>query len=564
MDTSLVSPVTDLSGQTVPEIGFDTSAGLGGAGNLLTVDLSLDGGQTWTTVWNAATSGLPSNVDGYLLGHVNVPIPQAAGKPDVKVRFHYNGVGSDWELDNVYAGTRTCEPVPGGLVAGVVTDANTGDPVNGAVITNTADPSQTVTSAATPDDPGLPDGFYELFTSPAGNHTLTAAYRTVYGPYPTATAMVNAAADTVTRQDWTLKAGHLTVSQNSISTTATLGDAATANVTFGNNGTVPLHVRLGEQDTGFAPTVAQAARQAAEERTRAAKAGPRAPAVPSPRHPAFPAPDPLRRLGSTTVPAGGMPAAAVGPAGSWMSVPGLPEVTAFGVAAYNAGKVYSVTGLTNAPYAYIATANGYVFDVATQQWSPMASAPQALYYSAGGFVGGKLYVAGGIATVDVDNRTNSQAVYAYDPVSDSWSRVTDLPHPVSEAGAATLGGKLYIIGGCTNENSYLSCTSSNSVYRYDPATNRWASVANYPSRVLGESCGGVNGVIVCASGVTSYTAPGMASTYIYHPGTNTWTKGANMPYKGYGMAASAANNKLIVAGGISGGRDLQELHVDGA
>ena len=51
-------------------------------------------------------------------------------------------------------------------------------------------------------------------------------------------------------------------------------------------------------------------------------------------------------------------------------------------------------------------------------------------------VGG--YLADGTSTDDVD---------LYDPASDSWSRLPDLPVGVNHAAAASAGGKLYVVGG---------------------------------------------------------------------------------------------------------------------
>ena len=63
---------------TSPEVGFDTFYNKfpGQTGD---VDISLDGGQTWTNVWEQTTTSVQ--------GHVDVPIPQAAGKSGVLVRF---------------------------------------------------------------------------------------------------------------------------------------------------------------------------------------------------------------------------------------------------------------------------------------------------------------------------------------------------------------------------------------------------------------------------------------------------------------------------------------------
>ena len=135
------------------------------------VDVSVDGGATWTNVWDQ-TARLPRPGARRR--------PAAAWRPNksaVQVRFHYTGTWAWWwEVDNVFLGSRTCDPVPGGLVAGTVTDANTDAGVVGATVTSVDDAGRvTATTAATPDDPNLGDGFYWMFSSLTGKHPFTAA-----------------------------------------------------------------------------------------------------------------------------------------------------------------------------------------------------------------------------------------------------------------------------------------------------------------------------------------------------------------------------------------------------
>ena len=64
-DSSLVSPVVDLSAQTSPELGFDTDYnGIGG--QVADVDLSTDGGTTWSNIWEQTTSDVN--------GHISLPL----------------------------------------------------------------------------------------------------------------------------------------------------------------------------------------------------------------------------------------------------------------------------------------------------------------------------------------------------------------------------------------------------------------------------------------------------------------------------------------------------------
>ncbi|WP_327093036.1 S8 family serine peptidase [Nonomuraea sp. NBC_01738] len=102
-DTYLTSPVHDLTGRTKAALEF--AHDLRPAINSSTaVDLSLDGGATWKTVWSVkgypGASGPATQV---------IPIPEATGRSDVRFRLHYRGQRSGWwAVDDVFVGDRTC------------------------------------------------------------------------------------------------------------------------------------------------------------------------------------------------------------------------------------------------------------------------------------------------------------------------------------------------------------------------------------------------------------------------------------------------------------------------
>jgi N-acetylneuraminic acid mutarotase len=508
-DTSLVSPVVNLSNDTDPEIGFDLGY-IPYPGQTANVDLSLDGGTTWSTVWSVPSS--------FNTNHMDVPIPQAAGDSDVMVRFHwtYNpptptANGRWWSIDNVLIGEHTCAPVPGGLVAGVVTDANTGDPVNGVTVTSDSDSSDSGVTAATPDDPGLPDGYYWMFSS----HTGQTGFTLTGGKYASTSAQASVTADAVTQANLKIDAGRLTVSQPSVSVSEVLGAAKTASVTFGNNGTAPVHVSLSGEDAGFTAM------------------GTAAPA-------AAPGAAPMVIKTSTSLApgagkSGGAKAAterqSTPESAPWTDVADYPTAVMDDAVAEHDGKIYVVGG-SDGNYP-IPDAN--VYDPATGSWSAIAPLPEPLNASSAGFIGDTLYVAGGW-----DNFGNpSTDVYAYDSGTNSWTQAASLPAGVAAAGSAVVSGKLYVIGGVVTGGA-----ASAAAYSYDPGNNSWSQQPEYPAAMAFPACGGVDALVVCAGGSGS-----SASTYVYTPGSSGWVKKTDMPDDAWGAATATANGKLEVMGG---------------
>ncbi len=116
-DTYLTSPITDLALATAPLLELDTYY-RGFSNSKGVIEVSGDG-TTWTPVWTATTATVS--------GHLKIALPDSAKTATARVRFHYTGhFAWWWEVDNVFVGTKKWVPVHGGLVAGRVTDANTG------------------------------------------------------------------------------------------------------------------------------------------------------------------------------------------------------------------------------------------------------------------------------------------------------------------------------------------------------------------------------------------------------------------------------------------------------
>lgn len=231
-DTFLATPVTDFSTATDPVLSFDTD--YRDLTSVAQVDLSTDGGGTWSTVWDR--SGADARMQ-----HVALTLPSAVGHAAVQVRFHYTGTWAWWwEVDNVFLGDLGCSQVSGGLVAGVVSLGQAATTVVGATVTSLDNPSEHATSAATPDDPAVPDGFYWMFSSLLGQHRFQAV-----APGPSQqTKNVTVKENATTKALFTLPASNVVTSPAAISRTVNVNGHAQATLTLRNTGTAAAHVTL--------------------------------------------------------------------------------------------------------------------------------------------------------------------------------------------------------------------------------------------------------------------------------------------------------------------------------
>ncbi|WRZ97258.1 carboxypeptidase regulatory-like domain-containing protein [Streptomyces sp. NBC_00841] len=504
-DSSLLSPVFDLTGYADPKVAFDTQFLTFGQGLTADIDVTTDGGATWTNVWKrTATLTGPS--------HVEVPLTAYAGKSGVQLRFHFTGSGYWWALDNVFVGQRTYEPVPGGLVAGTVTDANTGEAIVGATVVNGDAPQEKAITAATPDDPALGDGFYWMFTTKTGDHAFTASR-----PYYSDLAKtVNVAPDSTTQAAFALKAGRLTITPGSVNKTLDWGKQTTQDLTVKNTGGAPATLTLGEQSGGFHMQAAGGAPLNLVKGTFSPLATK-----------ADKGTGTQARASAATANAGG---------DAWQLAATLPTGLQDNAVDAGGGKLYSAFGYTgsedtNALYAY---------DPGTGSWSQLASAADTRRAPAHGFIGGKLYAVGGWGV----SGSPDAKLEVYDPASNAWTTKAPSPKPYAGSGSAVLDGKLYVVGGCATS----SCGTKD-VTVYDPTSDSWSQIAPYPEPVSWAACGGIGVKLYCAGGVTDTAS--VKHAYVYDPAYDSWSAIADLPIDLWGSAYSSANGLLLTSGGVT-------------
>ncbi|HEY6738201.1 MAG TPA: S8 family serine peptidase [Actinopolymorphaceae bacterium] len=522
MDTSLVSPAVDLTGHEAPIVDFRQA--FHRLREVADVDLSLDDGRTWETILHQTDAVAGPD-------HRIIPVPQAAGKSAVRLRFHYSDAiyrSRYWQVDDAFLGTRTCEPVPGGLVQGYVRDRNTGAVLNGATVSVHDGPR--VRSAPTPDDPGLADGFFSTFVADPGPRTFTADLEG-YG-YSVAEESVVVRARTVTWKEFRLAAGRLSVRPDEVSATARIGGKPVQRtVTVTNSGSAPTTVEFSERRGTFA------AASGADGTVRSEAEILSSPGAEVVRIEGDYSPLALGKARPGAAKGGppGKPGEA--PESPWVGIAEYPTRIMDNVVAEHDGAVYSVGGLDGVDI----TAASHVYDPATERWSPIADLPEGRENAAGAFIDGLLYVSGGWGPDVRAKRTT----FVYDPEKDAWESRADAPVSTAGAGRAVLDGFLYVIGGCTN-----ACDGRD-VQRYDPRTDTWTLLADYPMPAGHLACGAIDGLLYCAGGVRRGGTV-WNQTYAYDPATDTWSPRADMPMALYGMGYGVSHGRLLVSGGSDG------------
>jgi hypothetical protein len=141
------------------------------------------------------------------------------------------------------------------------------------------------------------------------------------------------------------------------------------------------------------------------------------------------------------------------------SLPPYTIPTYFHASAYLNGKIYRIAGAAIGTDYHVE-----VYNIATNSWSMAANYPVANHTLMAAALGGYVYAGGGNAFP-----TNA---YRYDPSTNTWDTIADLPAGRSAAASDVYNGRWLLAGGDVN------FATSNSVITWDPASNTWNDLPN--------------------------------------------------------------------------------------
>jgi N-acetylneuraminic acid mutarotase len=139
-------------------------------------------------------------------------------------------------------------------------------------------------------------------------------------------------------------------------------------------------------------------------------------------------------------------------------------------------------------------------------WQPRAALPVARNHLGGVGLDGKVYAIGGQFGNDETNGNRAE-VHRYDPATDRWTRLADLPARRGHitASVAAHQGRIWVVGGTVNGN-----VPARDVTVYDPSTDRWTTFPGLPGGRKTPVADVIGGELI------SSTGNGNAPT------TNTW------------------------------------------
>ncbi|MCS7032863.1 MAG: hypothetical protein NZ561_02585, partial [Phycisphaerae bacterium] len=291
---------------------------------------------------------------------------------------------------------------------------------------------------------------------------------------------------------------------------------------------------------------------------------------------------------------------------SWSQKASNPVPRSEGYGAVVGGRLYTFGGYLNSQYRPSKVA--HVYDPATNRWTQLRDAPLELTHAAAAHDDRYIYVAGGYppgsAGPNGPQAFASNRVFRYDTTNDTWISLPNLPAargsgqmvligrtlyffggsdaarkdradhwalnldnlsagwitraPMPAArnhfGAAAVGGFAYAVGGQTGQD--LQAVFHANVYRYDPVSNTWTSVASLPSPARSHANASTfvhKGRILSIGGEVANYSP-VAHVDAYNPATNTWSRLTALPTRTTAGIAASFGDTIIFTTGAAGGQ----------
>ncbi|MGZ8385340.1 MAG: Kelch repeat-containing protein [Nitrospira sp.] len=194
-------------------------------------------------------------------------------------------------------------------------------------------------------------------------------------------------------------------------------------------------------------------------------------------------------------------------------------------------------------------------------WRTAAPSPTKRTEVAAASLDGKIYVVGGFEKPSLGNVLNfaiTPSVEVYDPATDRWTSKAPLPVGLHHVGIGAVDRQLYVIGGYTK--SGLSVWNPvATVYVYDPATDRWTERAPMLTARGALSVTEHEGKLYAIGG---YDRKGNnAQVEVYDPLRNVWTTAASLPTPRDHLATATVAGKIYAIGGRIDGDYSRNLAV---
>ena len=166
-----------------------------------------------------------------------------------------------------------------------------------------------------------------------------------------------------------------------------------------------------------------------------------------------------------------------------------------------------------------------------------------------------LYVLGGETT----GGTAVADAAVYNMTTNEWSPIAPMPIPLANLSAAALGDRIYVAGGSTNGNGGAAEPQVTDVLlAYSPATDQWTELPPLPVTIAGAALAADDSALYLVGGWDGREMRDdiWQATFATDPDQPGWERIGHLLQARAFLGAVAVDGELFVVGGYDGEREL--------
>ena len=218
----------------------------------------------------------------------------------------------------------------------------------------------------------------------------------------------------------------------------------------------------------------------------------------------------------------------------WKQLASLPEGYYSGEALSLNDEIYFGAGRNNISK----TPFFYKFNPKTNQWIKLADIPNPTINLALAAVNGKIYGIGGDLFKDANRE--------YNPQTNTWRMLEPMPTARQHIDCGISGNDIFIMGGLT---SWKNITNKNEAYNV--LSNSWSEKADIPSLRNNAAVVSLDSLIyvIGGAGTKDNIWGDILTVETYNVNSNKWLKKNDLPLLLFKPSAVVANNEIYILGG---------------
>lgn len=225
-------------------------------------------------------------------------------------------------------------------------------------------------------------------------------------------------------------------------------------------------------------------------------------------------------------------------ADSWETLQPLPiGLHHLGIAAYN-DQIYVAGGFTDLNFT--PDARVWTYDPEADTWTQLNDLPSPVGAHLLVVVDETLYLVGGVP--------GGTTLWAYNADDDSWkTSVAPMPTAREHLGATALEDRLIVVGGRWTAGNLQT------VEAYDPVSDNWETLPDMPTPRGGFNVAAVDGRVYAAGG-EEFSSGGCTfnRAEVYDPVDEAWARLPDMPTARHGLTMASVDGRWYVIGGATG------------